>query len=149
MLTRTRTTSGFTLIELMVAIAVLGLVLAFSVPAFQRINQSYQLKATTRNVAGTMRLWRERSMATGNEHQVQYAGSTWQVREYNTLGAEINVHAGGQFPTGVSLQNATVTPRFTRDGRVQGGASGFIVLQNQRGQRDTVSVLASGLILTQ
>lgn len=142
---------GFTLVELAVTLTVLGLLLAFSVPAFNRINQSYQLKSATQNVAGTLRLWRERSIARGTENQIHFnnfvPGTDWHVHEFDAAGAQIGLHGGRKFPNGVSYYTSTVSPRFTKDGREKFGLSGFIVLRNQRGARDTVSVLASGLIL--
>lgn len=142
---------GFTLVELAVTLTVLGLLLAFSVPAFNRINQSYQLKSATQNVAGTLRLWRERSIARGTDHLVHYNtayfGKNWHIHEYNAAGAQVGLYPGGNLPNGITVYTLTINPRFTRDGREKWGSSGVIILQNRRGVRDTVSVLASGLIL--
>jgi len=150
----TTASRGFTLVELAVTLTVLGLLLAFSVPAFNRINQSYQLKSATQNVSGTLRLWRERSIARGTEHQIHFnnfvPGTDWHVHEYNAAGVEIALRGGPGFPAGVRLYTSTISPRFTKDGREKNGLSGAIVLQNQNQSgvtRDTVSVLASGLIL--
>lgn len=143
--------SGFTLVELAVTLTVLGLLLAFSIPAFNRINQTYQLQSATQNVAGTMRLWRERSIARGTEHQVDFntfiAGTNWHAHEYTAgTNTEIGLYPGGRFASGITYYTVGSFPRFTKDGRVMSG-SGVIVLQNQRGARDTIHILTSGLIL--
>jgi prepilin-type N-terminal cleavage/methylation domain-containing protein len=138
--------SGFTLVELAVTLTVLGMLLAFSVPAFNRINQSYQIKGSAENMAGTMRVWRERAISTGVDQQVHFhnlsGGSNWHIHSGTKL------IWGGRFPEGVSLYTWTAFPTFTKDGRLSAGA-GYFVLQNRNGRRDTVSVLTSGLILNQ
>ncbi len=145
---------GFTLVELAVTLTVLGLLLAFSVPAFQNINQSYQLKSTTETMAGTLRVWRERAIARGTETAVHYnnsvTGCDWHIHEYDaTTHAQIGLIRGGKLPDGITTNTLNpLGPQFEKDGRVSTGA-GDIIIQNRRGQRDTVSVLASGLILGQ
>jgi len=137
---------GFTLVELAVTLTVLGLLLAFSIPAFSRINQSYQLKATADNMSGTLRMWRERAIATGVPQQVHFhnlsGGSNWHIH------SGTQIIWGGKFPPGVTLYTWTAFPTFEKDGRLSTGP-GYWVLQNQRGARDTVSVLTSGLIMSQ
>lgn len=151
MFTKSNASRGFTLVELAVTLTVLGLLLAFSVPAFNRINQTYQLKSATQNVSGTLRMWRERSIARSTENLIHFnnfvPGTDWHVHEYNAAGTQIALHGGRKFANGITFYTATVYPRFGKDGREVNGLSGFIVLRNQRGARDTVSVLASGLIL--
>jgi prepilin-type N-terminal cleavage/methylation domain-containing protein len=142
--------SGFTLVELAVTLTVLGMLLAFSVPAFNRINQSYQIKGSAENMAGTLRLWRERAISTGVNQEVHFhnlvGNSNWHIHSGS------KTIWGGKFPEGVSLYTWTAFPRFLKDGRVDtqlGSAAGYWVLENRNGRRDTVSVLTSGLILNQ
>lgn len=142
---------GFTLVEMAIVILVLGMLFAFSVPAFQRYNQSQQLKGTTQNVASELRLLRERAIANGEMigviHFNQFvAGTDWHYHDKN--GNPVGL---GKFPRGVTLYSDTwvmdPNPAFTREGR--SSASGDIVLQDRQGARDTISVQLSGLILTQ
>jgi type IV fimbrial biogenesis protein FimT len=138
---------GFTLVELMVTITVLGLLLAFSVPAFNALNQTHQLKASSQNVAGTFRLYRERAMASGVAQVVHFNtvyGGNWHVHS----GATIISNAAWKFPTGIDYYTVTANPTFEADGRVSSG-SGVVVLKNQKDVRDTITVLSSGLVLAQ
>jgi prepilin-type N-terminal cleavage/methylation domain-containing protein len=142
---------GFTLIELAVTILVIGLLLAFSVPAFQSVSNSYQLKGTTENMAAQIRMAREKSIATG----------TWQRFHFfpTTFDADYHIHNGGfvsakwKFPPGIGYSlGANSVYVLHPDGRVYDDfgtpTSGLLVLRDRRGNRDTVSIQTSGLILT-
>jgi len=143
---------GFSLVELAVTLVVIGLVLGFSVPAFQSYNRHQQLKGATENVAGQLRLLRETAIGTAST-QVMHFTYGWV---FNGETSDYHVHTGST--TGpVSAQfrlprTITYAPGFTSqfiaktDGRFTAG--GLIILVDPRGQRDTVSVMASGLILT-
>lgn len=142
-------TRGFTLVEMAVTILVLGLLFAFSIPAFQRVSASYQLKGATENMAAQLRLAREKAMATGMDQPMHFAP--------NSLNADYHIHypsgfipltAKWKFPRGVTYYSIGVPALLTmqRDGRAS--ASGSVVLQDTRGNKDTVSVMASGLVLT-
>lgn len=146
-------TSGFTLVEMAVTILVLGMLFAFSVPAFQNIGASYKLKGATENLAAQLRVAREKAMATQSEQPMHIAP--------NSLGCDYHIHymPGGfcptnarwKFPRGITLYSCTyILPAMGPDGRVYHGvtpSSGMIILRDARGNRDTVSYMASGMVL--
>ncbi|MEK7329511.1 MAG: prepilin-type N-terminal cleavage/methylation domain-containing protein [Candidatus Eisenbacteria bacterium] len=138
-------TRGFTLVEMAVTILVLGLLFAFSIPAYQNVSASYQLKGATENVAAQLRLAREKAIATGMDQPMHFT--------YNYLDSDYHIHYASGFvpakwklPQGITYYSVTVNPTMLRDGRTS--ASGNIILRDTRGNRDTVSVQMSGLILT-
>lgn len=140
-------TSGFTLVEMAVTILVLGLLFAFSIPAFQSIGATYELHGATENLAAQLRMARERAMSVQSDQPMHIAP--------NSLGADYHIHyasgfcpttARWKFPRGITLYSATSTiPTMQKDGRING--SGRIILQDIRGNQDTVSYLSSGLVL--
>ncbi|HME40756.1 MAG TPA: prepilin-type N-terminal cleavage/methylation domain-containing protein [Steroidobacteraceae bacterium] len=71
--------SGFTLIELVVVITILGILAAFAVPKFIALDTQARV-ATINGLAGTVKsaaaLARGMSMATGNAAQVTMEGAT-------------------------------------------------------------------------
>jgi type II secretory pathway pseudopilin PulG len=150
-MTRTlRDPRGFTLVEKSEVILVLGLVAAFSIPAFLKLNQSLQLKGAVQQVAGQLQLARQKAMATGTPQIMHfYAG---------TYGVDYHIHNTGQpptgmwkFPRGVSYLWSTGTLYETKvtmkaDGRAD--RSGMVILQSGT-LRDTVAVQLSGLVLLQ
>lgn len=144
-------TRGFTLVELAVTILVLGLLFAFSVPAYQNVSASYQLKGATENLAAQLRLAREKAISTGMDQPMHFVYQ-W-VDPLDGVVSDYHIHypsgfspAKWKLPRGITYYSVTVNPTMIRDGRAS--ASGNIILRDRRGYRDTVSVQMSGLILT-
>ncbi len=140
-------TSGFTLVEMAVTILVLGMLFAFSIPAFHSVSASYQLRGATENIAAQLRLSREKAMATGIDQPMHWAP--------NFMSSDYHIHYDSGFmpttgkwklPRGITFYSWGGHPRMLRDGRIQN--SGLVVLTDRRGNRDTVSILSSGLVLT-
>jgi hypothetical protein len=128
-----------------VVILLLGLMFAFSIPAFQNISTSYQLKGATENIAAQLRLAREKAIATGMPQPMHFTP--------NYLNSDYHIHyptgfipAKWKLPRGVTFYSIGVNPTLKSDGRSD--FSGSIILQDARGNRDTVSIQMSGLVLT-
>ncbi len=141
---------GFSLIELGVTIIVLGLILAFGIPMYQSYNTTHQLKGGTENVAAQMRLLRETAIGTGSPQTMHFTynftfnGVTSDYHIHNaTVGATWRLPRGIVYYWGAGTASAYTV---ASDGRVN--TTGLIILQDSKGRRDTVSVMASGLVLT-
>ena len=63
---------GFSLIELMIVLVVLGLILGYSLPALNRFSATLQLRGASENIAGQLRLAREKAIATGVVQPVNF-----------------------------------------------------------------------------
>ncbi len=138
--------SGFTLIELMFVVIILGTMIAMSIPSMRGFRQSYDLRSATENVAGQLTLARQKAMAIDSTQTVHFA--------LNYQSCDYHIHNGTvldpkwNLPNGIIFYTGTGTyPEFrmTSDGRCKD--SGMVILEDPRGIRDTVSVLKSGLIL--
>jgi len=152
-----RSTRGFSLVEMLITVLVLGMVIAFSVPAFQSFGNTNRLHGATENVAANMRVLREKAMATGQTQTLHFQvdfppGKTWDYHLHNGVAMP---SVGWDLPRGVTAIGV-VNPVFHRDGRPRASElassaiiSGNVVLRNARGERDTVTVLSSGMILVQ
>ncbi|MEO5989831.1 MAG: prepilin-type N-terminal cleavage/methylation domain-containing protein [Candidatus Eisenbacteria bacterium] len=136
---------GFTLIELLIVITVMGLLIAMSIPSYSRISRSYQVKGAAENIAAEVKLMRSKAMATGRSMTIHFAMDSTNAGDYH-------VHDTGRItkwdlPRGISYASGSAAGfTITRDGRVN--TSSYIILQNDLGKKDTVSVQLSGLVLT-
>lgn len=121
-LPRTRTTAGFTLIEVLVVLVILGLTIALIVSRGPARSTGFDLRATAGSVAQQLRLTRSEAIATDRITRFTLSAGD---RRYETNGV-----AGPILPPEVALAMTTVTggkPRplgaitFDPDGSSSGG----------------------------
>lgn len=146
-----RMSPGFTLIEMAVVLALIGVLAAFSVPALTGMNRTNRLNSAVSNVAGQLRLAREIAIGTGRTQTMHYtlgfvsSGTTSDYHIHNgaTVGTTWRLPRGVSYYWGAGTSSSYT---FGTDGR--SNVSGMVILQDTGGRRDTVSVQTSGLILT-
>lgn len=73
-----RKSSGFTIIELMIVVALVAIIAAIAVPGFQGLIESNRFKSTTNNVIGILNYARSEAVRRGEPVAVQAAGGTLQ-----------------------------------------------------------------------
>ena len=141
-----RDTRGFTLIELMVVVVLLGTVVGFSIPGFKNMMNSQNLKGAADNITGQFRLARQKAIATGTPQTIHFY--------LNTFNCDYHIHNGGvvgpiwDLPNGITYWTGTgfvADYTFGTDGTCSN--SGYVILQDPKSRRDTVSVQVSGSIL--
>jgi len=133
---------GFSLIELMVAIVVFGLLIGFSVPSYQTYALTQKLRGTSENLVQTINLQRSRAMATGRDVTINFNTGTpagWTVMS-------ANLQNQTTLPNGITYASANPAS-LTLKSTGQVNNSGLVVFQNRTGTQDTVSIQLSGLTL--
>ena len=73
--------SGFTLVELVVVIVLLGILAAFAIPQFFRLSD-YQKRAAYDEVAGALRYAQKLAVASGCEVRVRIAGNSYELQQH-------------------------------------------------------------------
>jgi hypothetical protein len=84
-------------------------------------------------------------MATGMDQPMHYTPN-FQDSDYHIHYGSGFVPAKWKLPRGITFYAIGVNPTMNTTGR--SSASGLIILQDTNGNRDTVSVLTSGMVLT-
>ena len=99
----TRSQSGFTLVEIMIVVVIIGLLAAMAIPAFQKVRQSSQDKTVLNNArqlsAAADQFYLENGVSTALPTSL--IGATNYVKAVNTVASET-------YPTGYT-QGITIT----------------------------------------
>ena len=98
-----RSNKGFTLVEIMIVVVIIGLLAAMAIPAFQKVRQASQDKAVLNNA--------RQLSAAADQYYLEYGGSS--VASANLVGATnyvkaLNTVASEVYPTEFT-QGVTIT----------------------------------------
>lgn len=142
----TTRTNGFSLIEMMVVVAVMGVMLAMGIPAYNLWARSQSMKGAATAIGAEIQELRARAMATGKTQTIHFALDSLNAGDYHVHENGGGVISKFDLPRNVvysifSQGGFSITP----DGR--SSASRLIILRDGRGNRDTVSVQLSGMVI--
>jgi general secretion pathway protein H len=115
---------GFTLVELLVVLAIAGLMLAVAPPLISSVMPGVELKAAARRTAGALRLAREIAIAGGRD-------TAWVIDIETNRYRIDGDHRGGSLPAGLEVElvaaegemqsDSVGAIRFFPDGSSTGG----------------------------
>lgn len=115
-----RDTAGFTLIELMVTVALMAILLAAAAPSFRDLLAAQRVRATAFSMVSDLVLARSEAVKRGASVTLTPASDGWQA------GWRVTVNAGAEIlsqqnPAGTGVSFSSGTPAsvvFDRNGRV-------------------------------
>lgn len=151
---RQRHQAGFSMVELMIVITVMGIVLASSYVSLRHAMPAHELAAAANKLGADLRLARQRAVAESNNYTITFdpssdAYAVWDddgSDGYRSPGENVRVV---RFPEGVHLVaisiGASNSVTFRPNGSTDKG--GFIDIRNeQSNQRRTRIVRATGSV---
>jgi len=146
MQTENRNSRGFSLIELSLGLATLGVMLAFSVPAIDRFGESHELQGASDTVASQIRLARSVALRTGKDQSMLFEtdskGATCKI-----MNSDGSLFSSGRLPERVMF-DALTCRKLTMQANGCVNRSSVIVLCDVSGRCDTVSVERSGFVIS-
>lgn len=137
---KTRRTAGFSLLELLIVIAILGIVAAIAVPRFTDANAQRDLDNAARQLVVDLR-WAAQMAANSVEtvKVVFVNASPYGYRVVQGTGETV-IKPTNSFPTTVIFPSVVSAVSFDVFGKPTGGADVSIALQNTAGQTRTVNI---------
>ncbi|MHB8092530.1 MAG: GspH/FimT family pseudopilin [Syntrophales bacterium] len=139
---------GFTLVELMIVIAIMGILAAFAAPNFRTYMAQSRLNGAARQVMSDLMNARMLSVAQNRNVQVVFSSSAVASYNYDATGTAVtrNVQSGfGYFDVTVSANN---NPTFRPSGRLNAITACTITLTSATlSQSKTLTVSSAGRVV--
>ena len=127
--------AGFTLIELMLAVGVLGILTAIAVPSFRQMLRNYEVRGASEAMAAGIS--RARAEAVSRNASVQFvlgAGTSWTVALTSAPGVSLDLRASTDSPNAAmvavasDLATAATTLTFNNVGLLVGNLDASLPL---------------------
>jgi len=148
---------GFTLTELMIVVAVIGILSAIVIPLLLSQLPNYRLTGTARAISSTLQYAKMSAASTGKEYKVQFLLDTspqrYQLQQgnlFNGSDAWTDVRVFQEIPTQVRIDHGTDYKGSHTAGKsiiafnpTGTASSGGIYLENSKGNRYSVKVSSS------
>ncbi len=147
--------SGFSLLEVMVVMAIIFIIASIAMPPFLRWRTDAQLRGAASNLRGDLELAKLRAVRENSFVTVLFNANDYIIFVDNGASAgdwvedadETQIR-NGQLPEGVYIvmPTALADDRTRFDGRGTAENSGTIIIQNIRGKQKKISINRLGLI---
>jgi len=137
---------GFTLVELMIVIAIIGIISAMATPLFMTFLRASETRGASQELAALLHQGRELAIARNTDYRVEIEPDNNRLRFVRTSDNVVWTGPGtdGQgyrrLVNQARLTNPTANPTFTRLGTAGGGT---ITVQNAQGTSSLNVVVAS------
>ena len=132
---------GFSFIEVIVTMTVLGIVLAMAIPNFRAVGSSYALGQAASQVSADFQSTRMRAIAVNSNMRFTYDATTRTYFMERLNNGNWVVERRSQLPTGVTVGTVASTPTFNSRGMLVQAVSIPLLLN---GKTKTVSINVLG-----
>lgn len=117
---------GFSLLELVIVIAIAMIVVAMAVPGTRRLLQNYNMRSSVTSLTGAIQSARYNAIFHGCKYQLVFSGSSYTVAsQVPAAGSSTCLAAYSAASTAIPLQGrgvnltATTTMQFLPNGQIQ------------------------------
>jgi prepilin-type N-terminal cleavage/methylation domain-containing protein len=140
---------GFTLVELMIMLTIVGLLVAVTLPAFRHFRQSAALPGAIRELSSELKVARQLAISRSHSYAVRIDSAGACYRGFDPTADTVTQWAS--LPREVRVRRVTAPASaglfvFDYNGRLE--SPGRIVLANTAGSLETLNVSLSGRVST-
>jgi prepilin-type N-terminal cleavage/methylation domain-containing protein len=135
---------GFSLIEMMVVIAIVGVLLSVAIPSWTRYRQNADLKTAARGIAGDFFNMKQRAVGEAVRYRITFDEDNNRYQMINTSTHATTTRNLSEFGAGITITDVAFggdTIDFYPRGTAE---AGHIDLQNSRGSTATITVNITG-----
>jgi prepilin-type N-terminal cleavage/methylation domain-containing protein len=148
---------GFSLIELVIVLVIIGLSISLVMPYLSRFSKTIELKAAAKKISGILRYYRSEAIQQGKVHQVLFDSNLREVRiQALELNEEKVLKNKYPLPLGIQIREMDIpSPQYPADFPViefypSGGSNGGSILldsQDRKGFRISVHFLTGMVVI--
>jgi type II secretion system protein H len=144
---------GFTITELMIVIAIMGVLTAVATPSMSRWLTSIRMESATREIASTLQLARVKAITQNTSIRINFdtTANTYQMQQRDSANPTSwnNVEKAKKLPAGINFVSITGNPIIFQSGRgsTLPSHNGTITLQNTQGKTNEVVVAQTGRVI--
>lgn len=132
---------GYTLIEMIIVVAIILLILGMSVPFFTGFSSSTSLKTAEREVGTILRTARSYAVSRNENYDAFFDTATTPhtFKICRSAVPTVSIDRTYQLPSGVTF-SATTTITFTPNGGLAGGSSTGVTINSRKGGSKQITV---------
>jgi general secretion pathway protein H len=148
---------GFSLIELVIVLVIVGLSITLVTPNLSRFFKAIELKAATKKISGILRYYRSEAIQQGKVHQVLFDSNLREVRIQSLEPTEEKVLKNKYLlPAGVQIKEVNIpAPQYPEDypaiefypGGGSNGGSILLDIPDRKGFRISVHFLTGMVVI--
>ena len=140
-------TSGMTLIEILVAMALFAVLYAIAVPNLQAMRAPYALESAAYQMASSLSMARQRAIARNQRHRVVFTSSSYHIEKEASPSSFVNDSATFAMPNGVVLGSPNPSnPIFNSRGMLAAAVSVTVSMTGVGTKTVTTNVLGNTTI---